>query len=165
MNTSSSSHAKTNLPTKQAPSGAKTWIPCPKKEKSKRSCSQEKARQGSAYSKDVIMLPFKNRLSADSDIKRVVTIGARTRTNIASVYIAPSKVDALRFACVVGKRVHKSAVVRHSIQRKIRAACKLLDINRVGLDVVIVATTPEIRFMGIQDIVLEISHAFREKNK
>lgn len=106
------------------------------------------------------MLPFKNRLSADSDIKRVVTTGARVRTNIASVYIAPSNVGALRFACIAGKKVHKSAVVRHSVQRKIRSACKFLDIKQEQLDIVIVATTPEIRFMKVQDIAREISHAF-----
>ena len=34
--------------------------------------------------------------------------------------------ELVRVACIVGKRVHASSVVRHAIQRRLRAACSAL---------------------------------------
>jgi len=104
------------------------------------------------------MLARKNRLTASSDIQQVVVHGARVRTNNLSIYSAPNAVNNTRFACVAGKKVHASAVVRHSIQRKIRAACASITTSFTSsYDIVVVALIKDVRSMSVQDMVQEIS--------
>ncbi len=104
------------------------------------------------------MLSPNNRLTASSDIERVVVSGTRVRTRIVAIYSAPSNVGRIRFACVAGKKVHKSSVIRHSLQRKLRAACRSA-ITRIpgSYDIVVVALTPTIRSMKLQEVTQEIT--------
>ncbi len=75
-----------------------------------------------------------------------------------TIYSAPSTEGRIRFACVAGKKVDKSAVVRHAVQRKLRAACREhITALRGSYDIVVVALTPTIRSMSLQDISQEIA--------
>ncbi|HLC49755.1 MAG TPA: ribonuclease P protein component [Candidatus Andersenbacteria bacterium] len=104
------------------------------------------------------MLKKENRLTKSQDIENIVRGGARLRTKHMVIYTMPSTQGHIRFACVAGKKVHASAVIRHSVQRKIRAACSIIVTSRPGsYDIVVVALTPAIRSMDIQDVVRDIT--------
>lgn len=108
------------------------------------------------------MLASTNRLTASQDIERVVKGGARVRTNIVALYSAPSTEGVVRFACVAGKKVHKSAVVRHGVQRKLREACRKQSTLYTGsYDIVVVALTPQISSMDLEDVSQEIAHGLK----
>ncbi len=50
----------------------------------------------------------------------VVRRGRRLRTPYLVMYVLRSTAGSSRVACVVGKKVHRTAVVRHRIQRQMR---------------------------------------------
>ncbi|MDA1168781.1 MAG: ribonuclease P protein component [bacterium] len=103
------------------------------------------------------MLARKNRLTASSDIKNVVARGSRVRGNNIAIYSAVNPLDVVRFACVAGKKVHASSVVRHRVQRKIRAACAYIVTTWTGsYDIVVVAQSQGVCSMSVQDIEQEI---------
>lgn len=109
------------------------------------------------------MLAPDNRLTASQDIESVVKSGTRTRAGIVTIYSAPSTKGRIRFACVAGKKVDKSAVVRHGVQRKLRAACREhITALQGSYDIVVVALTPTIRSMSLQDVSREIVDGLRK---
>lgn len=68
------------------------------------------------------MLPRPLRLRRSADIRRVTTTGRRFVTPYFTAYcLKSSTLSPPQAAVVVGKRVHKSAVVRHRYQRWLRA--------------------------------------------
>ncbi len=104
------------------------------------------------------MLALENRLTASSDIKKVVMQGRCVRTKSMNICSSPSSLNHVRFACVAGKKVHASAVVRHGVQRKLRAACREVITTIDGsYDIVVVALTKNIRSMSVRDIAKEIT--------
>lgn len=103
------------------------------------------------------MLALENRLAASSDITRVVTVGSRIRVKNVALYSAPSDKGLFRFACVAGKKVHQSSVVRHAVQRKLRAACrKAITALSGSCDIVVVALSPSIQYMKVLELEQEI---------
>lgn len=104
------------------------------------------------------MLAKKNRLTTSSDIENVVVRGLRVRGKYVTIYSAPSTHGEPRIACVAGKRVHASAVIRHSVQRKLRAACRdIVTTFHGSYDIVVVALSPDVRHISVQEIRSEIS--------
>lgn len=104
------------------------------------------------------MLAKKNRLAASSDIEDVVVRGARVQGKYVTIYYSPSVGGEVRFACVAGKKVHASAVVRHRVQRKLRAACReIVTTYKGSYDIVVVARTPEVASVNVQEIISEIT--------
>lgn len=108
------------------------------------------------------MLPSRFRLTASADIERVITIGTRVYTPFATLYVlAQPEKDCTRIACVVGKRVDKTAVVRHAVQRKLRAAIITLPVTmKASYDMVIVASNTRARLMKSSEITEHILHAY-----
>lgn len=103
------------------------------------------------------MLARKNRLTASSDIENAVKRGARVRGENIAIYSVANAFSISRFACVAGKKVHSSSVVRHRVQRKIRAACADIATSWNGsYDIVVVAQSQNVSRMSIQDIAKEI---------
>lgn len=85
------------------------------------------------------MLPRPHRLTNSADIVAVVRTGMKIETPYVRVYSLPGK-DAVRIACVVGKKVHAKAHVRHRYQRWLRAwISELLPSVSVPTDIVLVA--------------------------
>lgn len=87
------------------------------------------------------MMKPDNRLRASADIMRVLKSGRKARFFGFSLYVAPvlESGAGLRIACIVGKKVHASSVVRHAIQRRVRAAAaRSIHALPTGYDVVIV---------------------------
>ncbi len=106
------------------------------------------------------MLPPLSRLRASGDIERVIKTGRRISTPIATLYIlSPSTAGCVRISCVVGKKVHKLSVVRHRVQRKLRAACNALPLGADrSYDMVIVASNVNIRTMKNDEITTILLH-------
>lgn len=70
------------------------------------------------------MFSRSRRLRSRQDISRLIQKGRRIRTPHVLIYIAPSSESSTRVACVVGKKVHASAVKRHFYQRRLREIAK-----------------------------------------
>ena len=67
------------------------------------------------------MLQKKNRIVNQTDIKR--TLGARNRfyKDSISILLNPNQLETFRLLIIVGKKIHKRAVKRNSIRRRISA--------------------------------------------
>ncbi len=109
------------------------------------------------------MFAAAHRLSSSRDIERVIKSGVRIPTEHTVLYGLPASSGASRVACVVGKKVHKSAVIRHRIQRRLRAACReaLLTISG-AYDIVVIARGGQLQLMDMKEIVYEITEGFRK---
>lgn len=89
--------------------------------------------------------------------------GLRVQTEHAVIYGAPSPSGAIRFACIVGKKVHKGAVVRHRIQRRLREACKASMVAISGAyDIVVIAKKQHIQLMDMQELIHEITGGIQQ---
>lgn len=86
------------------------------------------------------LLPRHNRLGR-ADIETILRRGRRLETLYTRLYLKPGdKPERLRLAVVVGKRVAKSAVVRHRLTRQLRsAALACLPKRFTAYDMVLVA--------------------------
>jgi ribonuclease P protein component len=73
------------------------------------------------------MLPKKQRLNRSRDIMAVIKRGSLLRTPHVNIYYRLRDDDQVsRSACIVGKKVHRSAVKRHTYQRWLRSAARQL---------------------------------------
>jgi len=70
------------------------------------------------------MLPPENRITKNTDISAIKKNGQKINTRHIIIYYLPGKSPLPRFAFVVGKHVHKSAVARHRYQRWMRNIAK-----------------------------------------
>lgn len=87
------------------------------------------------------MLSRQHRLAATSDIQLVVRSGQLLRTPWVKIYyLTKPNQPASRVACVVGKKVHTRAIIRHHYQRWLRAISRsLLGVFSTPHDIVLVA--------------------------
>ena len=68
------------------------------------------------------MLPRRLRLSKNADILKVMRQGSKLSTAYVWIYfLQNTKNKSSRVACIVSKKVHKSAVKRHYYQRWLRS--------------------------------------------
>lgn len=107
------------------------------------------------------MLSPKHRLAKTADIQQVIRLGKRAQTPFATLYILiPALTTHTRISCVVGKKADKSAVGRHRIQRRLRAAASALPLMQGNpYDMVIVASNTQARSISIEEITTHIAHA------
>lgn len=81
------------------------------------------------------------RLRRNDEVLAVIRRGKKYRTPYALVYTLPSR--QVRFTCVVGKKVSRSAVIRHRIQRQLREIMReALSSTDVKYDIVLIAIPP-----------------------
>jgi ribonuclease P protein component len=95
------------------------------------------------------------------EIEHLVKTGTKIRVSFGTVYIhIPSETGISRVACVAGKKAHRLAVIRHAIQRRLRAAVKSLPSSSSipSYEMVIVASSVKVREMEFQDIIGELHH-------
>lgn len=86
------------------------------------------------------MYPASNRLRKTGEIEKLFKYGKSFLTTIFSLKLAKNNLKETRFAVVVGTKVHKRAVKRNLIKRRVRAAlAELLPGIKPGFDVVISA--------------------------
>lgn len=89
------------------------------------------------------MLPTRARLRRAEDIRNTLRLGQRATIKGIRLYARPNPAElASRVACVVGRSVDRSAVVRHRYQRWLRvlaAEALATTLQRRAYDVVLVA--------------------------
>ena len=84
------------------------------------------------------MLKRTNRLSKETDIKRVLKKGKRTRGSFVSFIVLKNDLDYSRFTVVVGMKVSKKAVDRNRLKRQVRSVIeKEFDQIKPGVDVMV----------------------------
>jgi len=85
-----------------------------------------------------IMLPRKHRLTADKDVTRVLRQGRAVFTNLVAIKAVANDLGYARVAVVVSTKVHKRAVERNLIKRRLRAVLTtIIPKLTVGVDMVV----------------------------
>ncbi len=103
------------------------------------------------------MLQPQNRLRDSVEIMETLRYGARFRVAFCDIYVKSVPGGDVRSACIVGKRVHASAVKRHMAQRRLRAACaQILPAIKAPCNIVIVGTDSVILHMDFNSLVREL---------
>jgi len=86
------------------------------------------------------MLPRKHRLTADKDVTRVLRKGRAVFTNLLIIKALVNDLGVVRTAVVVSTKVHKRAVKRNLIKRRVREVLqKLIPMIAIGVDIVVTA--------------------------
>ncbi len=86
------------------------------------------------------MLPRKHRLTADKDVTRVLRKGRAVFTNLLIIKALANDLGVVRTAVVVSTKVHKRAVKRNLIKRRVREVLAVLIPKiKVGVDMVVTA--------------------------
>jgi ribonuclease P protein component len=86
------------------------------------------------------MLPRKHRLTADKDVTRVLKKGRAVFTNLLIVKALANEGEGVRTAVIVSTKVHKRAVKRNLIKRRVRELLHTLipDIS-TSVDILVMA--------------------------
>ena len=107
------------------------------------------------------MLRPQHRLRALGEIRETLRFGARSHLAYCDIYTYPlESIDTVRMACIVGKRVHASSVVRHDVQRRVRAAFSaLVPLIDAPYAVVIVVSNSVVLDVGFQSLISDIYYA------
>ena len=86
------------------------------------------------------MLPRKHRLTADKDVTRVLRKGRAVFTNLLTIKALANDVGVVRTAVIVSTKVHKRAVKRNLIKRRVRELLRgLIPDFKASVDMVIMA--------------------------
>ena len=106
------------------------------------------------------MLSRSHRLTSADDFRQVFRRGKRISTEWGVVVVLPTQNLTSRFGFVVSKAVG-SAVVRNRVKRRLREACREIDLTGPACDVVVralplAAATPFARFSAdIRDAITQ----------
>jgi ribonuclease P protein component len=118
------------------------------------------------------MLAFKNRFHGHGSLKYVYKNGRaiRSRTVTLKVSINPRRTTP-RVAVVISKKVHKGAVGRNQMRRRLYETIRLMipTITPPGVDIVFIVTSSDMRNMTPGDITQLVTELLQEagvyKNK
>lgn len=87
------------------------------------------------------MLPFKNRLKKNKEIKQVFDNGKKFQQGLLILKTINNSLEQSRFAFIAPQRLFKKAVVRNKIKRQLR---EIIGLNikeiKTGKDVVVIAS-------------------------
>lgn len=110
------------------------------------------------------MLSSKNRFHGPNSLRFVYRNGKTVHSHVCKLKYSPnSRVKDPRFAIVVSKKVHKSAVGRNRIRRRFYEAIRAqIPKIRPGMDIVLIVISGEALAMPYKDIELTIGQLFRE---
>lgn len=109
------------------------------------------------------MLPAPQRLSKDKEIQVVVKQGRRARGRFVLIYTQKAIGTGSRIACVVGKKVSPSSVIRHKYQRWLREAIRLhLSEIRQPSDMVIVGLPSLRNTLQYQDVASDVAATLKK---
>ncbi len=93
-----------------------------------------------------LRFPLRRHRMGGKDFARVYREGSRAKAALMTVAVRENGLDVTRMGLSVGKRCWKSAVKRNRVRRVFREAFRLtLPELPVGLDVVLISSTPRIR--------------------
>ncbi len=107
------------------------------------------------------MLRPQHRLRASATIRETLRYGVRSHLPYADIYTNPVEGSgAVSMACIVGKRVHASSVIRHAAQRRVRAAFNtLIPLINAPYTVVIVVSDSVVLDVDFQSLMRDIYYA------
>lgn len=112
------------------------------------------------------MLAHQHRFHGPNSLRFVYRNGKTTHSHICKVkYLPNPRRKDSRFAIVVSKKVHKSAVGRNRIRRRFYESIKhqLPDI-KPGMDIVVIIVSGEALSTSFEDINLTLKQLFTEAN-
>lgn len=92
------------------------------------------------------MLPKINRLSSDSDFKRVFSSGRMLENQFFRIKFLKNQKNVNRFGFIVSNKISKKAVLRNTIKRRLRSICRsLTEKSKDSFDIVIWPKTNSIK--------------------
>jgi len=108
------------------------------------------------------MLPRKHRLTADKDVTRALRHGRAVFTNLLTVKALGNEGEGVRTAVVVSTKVHKRAVKRNLIKRRIRELLRVI-IPKIlaNVDMVVMAQ-PEAVGRSQADLGAALEYCFKK---
>ena len=111
------------------------------------------------------MLAFKYRFHGHGSLRYVYKNGSAVRSHLLTVKYSkhPTRANP-RFAVVVSKKVHKSAVGRNKIRRRIYEIIRAELLRLKTSDTVIIVVSSEVLNMSYQELAHEISELFTSAN-
>lgn len=100
------------------------------------------------------MLARKNRFHGHSAVRRVYRLGKPTRTAVLSLHaLRNDHVKATKFAVVVSKKVHKSAVKRNRIRRRVYEVIRQnLSLIQTPTEVVVTVYSPDLADLPAEEL-------------
>lgn len=89
-------------------------------------------------------------------VRVILREGERFETPSLTLVVVSTPGSSGQVACVVGKKVHKSAVVRHRYQRLMRAALAEVLKKKPAYDMVVMAKPTILSFSKLADLQREL---------
>lgn len=110
------------------------------------------------------MIAVKYRFHGHGSLKYVYKNGQAIRSRYFTARFIKNPHRKLpRFAVVISKKVHKSAVGRNRVRRRVYERLRLDLLPKVsGVDVVIIATNGEVLSLSAQDMQKNLEELFRQ---
>ena len=108
------------------------------------------------------MLPRKHRLTTDKDVTRVLRKGRAVFTNLVILKALPAAGGITRVAVVVGTKVHKRAVKRNLIKRRVRSLLHILIPTMKHAADMVVLAQPEAVDRKQADLGAALAYCFKK---
>lgn len=110
------------------------------------------------------MYPTANHLRKSGEIEKLFKRGKSFLTQSIAIRFAPNKLPLTRFAVIVGTKVHKKAVKRNLIKRRIRETLReLLPQTKKGFDIAVIARGASLG-KNLNQVKEEIAWIFKKNN-
>jgi len=106
------------------------------------------------------MLSKFHRFHGNRTLRRVYAQGKSVRGPLFSVRYAPSNRDSYRVAVVVSRKVHKSAVGRNRIRRRVYGAVRNLGLSR-PFDIVITIFSDSLLDVPAEDLARQLKRQLK----
>lgn len=110
------------------------------------------------------MLPRQHRLTGRGEVKRTIEQGRAVRSHVLKIVAKtnPDSPAVWRAACIVGRRVHRSAHVRHKYQRWLRhCVSSLPSLTGKNVDLAIIALPAITRFHTQAEVCQQLVTLFQ----
>ena len=101
-----------------------------------------------------------HRFHGNRTLRRVYAQGKSVRGPLFSVRYAPSNRDSYRVAVVVSRKVHKSAVGRNRIRRRVYGAVRNLGLSR-PFDIVITIFSDSLLDVPAEDLARQLKRQLK----
>lgn len=95
-------------------------------------------------------------------IQSLLRTGEHYETPSTSLVVRPADRKFSQTACVVGKKVHASSVIRHRYQRLLRAAAQAVIKNHLAYDMVIIAKPAILKIKKLDELKKELEPLFEK---
>ena len=112
------------------------------------------------------MLSHKNRFHGPHSLRTMYRNGQTVHSHVCKVkYLHNPRRNDSRFAIVVSKKVHKSAVGRNRIRRRFFEVIRAqIPIMKPGMDVVVIVVSGEALALSFEEIDVTLKQLFHEAN-